>query len=99
MEWSKKLGKRLGLKYCYGFQYKKGAADGVPKILECNPRVQGGMAVVALAGANIIMGAVLVALGQDCDFGWHVKDGTVMQRYWGMIGVNRNGVGLGGTNQ
>ena len=31
--------------------------------------------------------------------GWHVKDGTVMQRYWGMIGVNRNGVGLGGTNQ
>ena len=98
IEWSKKLGKRLGLKYCYGFQFKEGT-DGVPRLLEANPRIQGGMAVVAMAGANIIMGAVLVALGQDYDFGWHVLDGTVGQRYWGMIGVDRNGISIGGTNQ
>ena len=99
IEWSKKLGERLGLKYCYGFQFKEGT-DGVPRLLEANPRIQGGMAVTAMAGANIIMGAVLVALGQDHDdFGWHVLDGTVGQRYWGMIGVDRNGISIGGTNQ
>jgi carbamoyl-phosphate synthase large subunit len=83
VDWSKKLGGKLGLKYCYGFQFREGLRG--MRLLECNPRIQGGSVTAKLSGANIIMGAVLVALGEDADFGWHVKDGTVMQRYWGFI--------------
>ena len=57
------LGERMGLRYAFGFQWKEDV-NGRPKILECNPRVQGTMVASTLAGVNIIWLAVREALGR-----------------------------------
>ena len=82
---SAKLSEKIGLKYAFGFQFKLDE-NGTPKIIECNPRIQGTMVLSTLAGANIIYGAVKHALGEDVpDF--EIKWGTRLLRYWGGIGV------------
>lgn len=82
---SKKLAKSLDLKYACGFQIKLNA-DGEPKLIECNPRIQGTMVLSTLAGANIVYGAVKLALGEDMptfEINWNIR----LLRYWGGIGV------------
>lgn len=90
LDYSEKLSRKVGLKYAYGFQFKMGD-DGVPKLLESNPRVQGTMVLATFAGANIIYGAVKCALGEELpefDINW----GTRILRYWGGLGVSGNAV-------
>jgi carbamoyl-phosphate synthase large subunit len=85
IESSKKLVKLLKLEYASGFQIKSNA-DGEPKIIECNPRVQGTMVLSTLAGANIVYGAVKLALGEEVpafEINWNIR----LLRYWGGIGV------------
>lgn len=81
-----KLAEELDLKYAFGFQFKV-SSEGTPKLLECNPRVQGTMVVAVFAGANVIWWAIREALGekvQPKDPEPHV-DGVRFIRYWGGI--------------
>jgi len=77
--------RRIGLKGVYGFQFKK--LRGVPKVLECNPRVQGTM-IAALATGNNIIWASVADLVPDLipetkfDFDW---TGGRCYRYWGAV--------------
>jgi carbamoyl-phosphate synthase large subunit len=94
IEYSKKLSEALNLFYCFGFQYKLDS-DGVPKILECNPRVQGTMVVSTFAGFNMIYYSVKEALGFEVDIREKVlKNGLQFKRFWGGICIE-NGQFIG----
>lgn len=47
------LTEKLQLSYAFGFQFKKDK-DGVHRLLECNPRIQGGMILSKFSGVNMI---------------------------------------------
>jgi len=85
INYAEKMTKKIGLEYAFGFQFKLDEEE-VPKLLECNPRIQGTMVLSTLAGANVIYGAVKMALGEEVPE-FHVKWGTRLLRYWGGIGV------------
>jgi carbamoyl-phosphate synthase large subunit len=86
IEISKKVVKELNLEYCFGFQFKLDE-NNIPKILECNPRVQGTMVLSTIADANIIYSAVKLAVGESLpDF--DIKWGSRIMRYWGAVGIN-----------
>ncbi len=84
-----KLSNNLNLEFAHGFQFKLDST-GAPKILECNPRIQGTMVISTLAGANIIYDSIKLALGEkikeysDSDIKWNLK----FLRYWGGIKVD-----------
>ena len=86
------LARELDLRYAFGFQFKEDA-DGRPKILECNPRVQGSMVTSTLGGANVTYAAVAEALGESGP-SLEPEWGTSLYRYWGGIGVS-DGVVVG----
>ena len=92
IEYSKKLAFSLNLKYCFGFQFKLDSR-GIPKILECNPRVQGTMVTSTFAGFNMIYHSVKQALGEEIDLdNLKIQDGVEFKRYWGGIGIDRENV-------
>lgn len=69
------------------------AGDGIPKLLECNPRVQGTMGASMMAGFNPIYYAVMEALGTPAAVdGIEIKNGTRFVRYWGGVGVSEGRV-------
>lgn len=86
IEYSREIADIFDLQYCFGFQFKEDS-NGQPKLLECNPRVQGGMASSTLAGSNIIWWSVKAFLGEPYEItepNWGMK----FYRYWGMITDN-----------
>jgi carbamoyl-phosphate synthase large subunit len=86
IDYSLLLSNLMGLEYCFGFQFREDK-NGIPKILECNPRVQGTMVHSSLAGANIIYLALASALNEKIivpNINWDVK----FYRYWGGISNN-----------
>ena len=86
INFSKKLTDVLNLDFCVGLQFKMDEKN-VPKILECNPRVQGTMVLSTLAGANIIYSSVKKVMGEkipEFDINW----GTSFIRYWGGVSIN-----------
>ena len=88
IKYSKKLSDIIDLKYCFGFQFKYDE-NNIPKILECNPRVQGTMIFATMMGANIIYSSVKDCLNEDIpefNLDWN----TELLRYWGAIGINEN---------
>lgn len=85
IQYSKILSDNLNLKYCFGFQFKYDA-ELVPKILECNPRVQGTMIFSTFMGANIIYSAVKSALGEQIPK-FNCIWSTKLIRYWGALGI------------
>lgn len=86
---SEQLAKAIGLSFCFGFQYKE-SKNGVPLLLESNPRIQGTMVMSTLANANIIYSSVKALMDEDIpDF--HINWETKMLRYWGAIGINDDG--------
>jgi len=89
MENSLKLARALGLQFAFGFQFKLDSA-GTPKILECNPRVQGTMAASLFSGANVIWMAVREVLGFPYAKLPKPLKKSEFYRYWG---------GLAFTNQ
>jgi len=83
--YSRKLSEKIGLEYAHGYQFKLDA-EGVPKIMECNPRIQGTMVLSTFAGANIIYGALKMALDEELPE-FNVRWGTRLFRDWGAISV------------
>lgn len=68
-----------------GLQFKCDR-HGNPKLIDCNPRVQGSMYHSTLAGANIIEGAVKQKLTDESGLKQSdVKWGIKMKRYWGCL--------------
>lgn len=74
------ISRTLGLEYNVNLQFKYDA-EGIPKIIEINPRVAGTIVMCIGAGANLPYIAVKYALGESVppvDIEW----GTEMVRYW-----------------
>jgi carbamoyl-phosphate synthase large subunit len=83
--------RKLGLQSCFGLQFKLDA-EGRPKVLECNPRVQGTMVASCFAGANIIWMAVREAMGYPVLQGsWSLTPAEFV-RYWGGVGISGSDV-------
>lgn len=96
---TRRLADELDLAYAFGFQFKRDR-EGTPKILECNPRVQGTMVTSTVAGANVVYSAVKHALGEpvpagELDPAWDCS----FYRYWGGVGIRGGDVvgDLGGS--
>ena len=85
MDFSWSLAERLDLKYCFGFQFKEDH-EGVPRLLECNPRVQGTMVASCFAGFNVIGNALKEFLGEKVDTSVSLKE-VDFKRYWGGITI------------
>jgi len=86
IDFSKRLSEILDLDYCFGFQFKL-SEEGIPKILECNPRVQGTMVVSTFAGFNMIYYAVKKALGFEINLDTLNLREVQFWRYWGGIAI------------
>ncbi len=85
-EYTLRAGKQLGLTGAYGFQFKLDQ-DGIPKVLECNPRVQGTMIASLFSGVNVIWLAVKEAIGEPLAEIPSVRKPAQFYRFWGGIGV------------
>ncbi|MBV9267045.1 MAG: ATP-grasp domain-containing protein, partial [Acidobacteriaceae bacterium] len=82
--------KHIGLRYAVGFQFKLDS-EGVPKVLECNPRVQGTMVASVFSGTNVIwLGVKELAGDVPSGVPTHLKTGH-FYRFWGGIGVTGDG--------
>ncbi len=90
-QYSLQAAKRLGLTYAFGFQFKLDAA-GIPKVLECNPRVQGTMVTCVFGGVNVIWLGVREALGEPCEGPLQPPCEASFRRFWGGMGINAQGV-------
>jgi len=91
-----RLSEELDLRYAFGFQFRA-SEEGIPKVLECNPRVQGTMVAAVFAGSNLIWYAVKEAAGQtvsqaECRIPAH---DVRLIRYWGAIAVHADGTWTG----
>jgi carbamoyl-phosphate synthase large subunit len=82
--------RELGLQYAFGFQFKLDAA-GVPKVLECNPRVQGTMAASVFSGTNVIWMTVREILGFPVGSVPKVLRESDFYRFWGGLGTVDDG--------
>jgi carbamoyl-phosphate synthase large subunit len=74
-----------GLTGVFGFQFKM--QNGKPKVLECNPRVQGTMVASMISGNNLIWAAIADMLPEkieplELNSDWHL--GSCF-RYWGAV--------------
>ena len=85
IKYSNTLIKELKLSYAFGFQFKLDENDE-PKLLECNPRIQGTMVMATFANTNIIYSAVKLLLNEELP-SFKVRWGTKLIRYWGGISV------------
>ena len=82
------LTKSLKLDYCFGYQFIYDNND-VPKLIECNPRVQGTMVMSTFAGANIIYSSIKAVLGEEIP-NFQINWGTKFYRYWGGLSLYNN---------
>lgn len=86
-EYTLQAAREIGLRYAFGFQFKLDS-DGVPNVLESNPRVQGTMVASVFSGANVIWFGVKELLGEPIT---HLPGPIVpaqFHRFWGGLGVN-----------
>jgi carbamoyl-phosphate synthase large subunit len=79
--------RELGLRYVFGFQFKL-AYDGTPKVLECNPRIQGTMVASVFSGVNLIWFGVRELLDDPVVGLQGPLHASEFLRYWGGIGVD-----------
>jgi len=87
-----RAGKYIGLEYAFGFQYKLDA-EGTPKVLESNPRVQGTMVASLFCGVNVIWLAVREIMGDPCRLiAPHRTQAVSFKRFWGGIGITESGI-------
>lgn len=89
-EYSLKAASELGLRYAFGFQFKMDSA-GLPRMLECNPRVQGTMVASYFSGANVIWMAVREALGLPFQEPSRPLKPGEFYRYWGGLALSDSG--------
>lgn len=86
IEYSKLLTEKLKLSYALGFQFKLNE-NNEPKLLECNPRIQGTMVMSTLSGANIIYSILKILLEEPIPE-FNVKWNSKFFRYWGGVSVS-----------
>ena len=86
METTLAVGRAIGLRYAFGFQYKLDEA-GTAKVLECNPRLQGTMVASLFGGVNVIWMGVREALGEPVAEVPAELTPASFLRYWGGIGL------------
>ena len=86
MEYTLKAARDLGLRFAFGFQFKLDS-EGVPKVLECNPRVQGTMIASVFSGVNVIWMAVREAIGVEVEKVSEPLKQSEFYRYWGGLGT------------
>ena len=79
-EMAKEIVKVIGLDYNINLQLKY-ADDGIPKIIEINPRVSGTIVLCTGAGVNMPYLGIKMALGEEIPK-MVPKYGTKMIRYW-----------------
>lgn len=76
---------RLQLQYAFGFQFKLDK-NGIPKVLECNPRIQGTMVASVFTGVNVIWLGVKELLGEPPVASFSKELNTVkFCRFWGGV--------------
>ncbi|MBI2187969.1 MAG: ATP-grasp domain-containing protein [Acidobacteria bacterium] len=81
----------IGLRLVFGFQYKLDA-HGVPKVLECNPRVQGTMVASLFSGTNVVWLGIRELLGWPGTPATRpVSPGAAFYRFWGGLAVQADG--------
>lgn len=81
------VGKEIGLTHAFGFQFKLDR-HGRPKVLECNPRLQGTMVASLFSGVNLIWMGVKEALGEPPDTVPTRLRKASFYRFWGGIGID-----------
>ncbi|MGE3953912.1 MAG: ATP-grasp domain-containing protein [Parachlamydiales bacterium] len=79
-----KAGRALGLRYVYGMQFKCDS-EGRPRLLECNPRIQGSSVASWGSGLNLIWLAVREALGEPPADLPRPLHGATYARHWGGV--------------
>lgn len=89
LEYTRRAADAMNLQYAFGFQYKL-AEDGTPKVLECNPRIQGTMVTSVFAGHNVIWYTVRELMGvaptaEELDQ-VSVREAS-LYRFWGGVGT------------
>ncbi|MEM2944607.1 MAG: ATP-grasp domain-containing protein [Methanomassiliicoccales archaeon] len=85
IDYTTRLANEINMEWIFGFQFKMGG-DGIPKLLECNPRVQGTMVMSTLAGANLIYASVKNILSGEIP-PMEIKWGMEFVRYWGGLSI------------
>jgi carbamoyl-phosphate synthase large subunit len=89
IEFSRQLVEGLKLNGNIGLQFKRDK-NGIPKIIESNPRVQGTIVLCTAAGENMVYEAVKLSLGEETsvpEINWGVK----MVRYWDELFLDKDG--------
>ena len=89
IKYSKQLVESLNLNGNVGLQFKRDI-NGIPKIIESNPRVQGTIVLCTASGYNMVYNSVKAALGEkliDYKINWNTK----MIRYWDELYINSDG--------
>lgn len=82
IEYSRRIVSLLKLHGNIGLQFRLND-NGVPKVIESNPRVQGTIVLCTAAGVNMVYNAVRLALGEGAiNTQQDVKWGVRMIRYW-----------------
>lgn len=79
-------GRKLGLRYAVGFQFKLDEHYS-PKVLECNPRVQGTMVASLFSGVNVIWMGVKELMGEPPAVATMASGNALFYRFWGGVGV------------
>ena len=80
IEYSSKIVESLKLFGNIGFQFREDE-NGIPKIIESNPRVQGTIVLCTASGYNMVYNAVKIALGEK-PIDYQIKWNTKMVRFW-----------------
>ena len=78
--------KNIGLSYAFGFQFKLDE-QGIPKVLESNPRIQGTMVASVFSGANLIWYGVKELLEEPVEQNGQKYHSACFYRFWGGLGV------------
>lgn len=78
--------RNIGLSYVFGFQFKLDE-QGIPKVLESNPRIQGTMVASVFSGANLIWYGVKELLGEPVEQNGQRCHSARFYRFWGGLGV------------
>jgi len=83
IEYSTKISKALNMEFAFGHQFKADA-EGIPRLIEANPRIQGTMIAGCLAGFNMIYYSAVRAVSPATRIPPPKKIAPVrIQRYWG----------------
>jgi len=88
-EMANKIVRAIGLDYNINLQLKY-SSEGIPKIIEVNPRVSGTIVLCTGAGVNMPYLGVKMALGEEIPQ-MEPKYGTKMIRYWDEVFITPNG--------